>query len=270
MAVVGASRGIGRAIAERLSKKGAEVVLVARDEVALGEVARGLPGRSHVVAVDVTDPQAGMTMARAVETCCGRLDALVYSAGVLPLGPVSAMTLREFQHAMEVNFWGAVRSVQGLLPLLRRGERRSIVFLSSLATHFPLPFFAAYSGSKMALRGLAVALRQELASEGFHVGIVSPGPVDTGMVRGKLQTPLYRIPRWMPVLKAEDVAKAVDRVLLQRKADVVVPAWLTPLAWAGLARPFLMMRGYRWAVPGWEEEISHLVTNRTRFNQNRS
>ncbi|MDI3257463.1 MAG: SDR family oxidoreductase [Kyrpidia sp.] len=254
-AVIGASRGIGRAIAARLSEEGAETLLFARDHERLVQVAGTLPGRAHPIPVDVTDAGAGAAMADAVEHSCGRLDILIYSAGVLPLAPVFRMPVEEFQRTMDVNYWGAVRAVQGLLPWLRRGKRRSIVFLSSLATHFPLPFFAAYAGSKMALRGFAVSLRQELAPEGFHVAMVSPGPVDTGMVKGKLHTPMYRIPRWMPLLQDTDVARAVDRTLRRRRADVVVPGWLAPLAWLGLARPTVVMKSYGLAVPGWERAI---------------
>ncbi|MBE3552055.1 MAG: SDR family oxidoreductase [Kyrpidia tusciae] len=255
VAIVGASRGIGQAIATRLSGEGAEVILFARNRDGLLRVAETLPGKAHAFAVDVTSAAAASAMAEAVERSLGRLDALIYSAGVLPLAPVSAMLTEEFERTMNVNFWGAVRTVQGLVPILGRGGMKSIVLLSSLSTHFPLPFFAAYCSSKMALRGFAASLRQELAPQGFHVGLVSPGPVDTAMVKGKLHTPLYRVPPWMPLLRPEDVSRAVDRVLRRRRAEAIVPGWLAPLAWLGLARPSLVMGSYRFAVPGWEQAV---------------
>ncbi|MDI3327590.1 MAG: SDR family oxidoreductase [Alicyclobacillaceae bacterium] len=270
-AVVGASRGIGRAVAERLAARGARVLLIARDERALAELAGELPGTGHrAVAADVADPRAGMRLAREVQEWSGRLDILVYSAGVLPLGP--ALTLEEevAREAMEVNFWGAVRTVRSLWPAMRMGGRKSVILISSLATHMVLPFFFAYAGSKMALRAFAGALRQEWAAEGFHVGVVSPGPVNTGMVEGKLHTPLYRIPRWMPVLEAREVARAVDRAIYRRRKETVVPGWLAPLARLGAARPAWVETAYRWMVPDARRDVPDLVTSCSQFNQNHS
>jgi short-subunit dehydrogenase len=139
-----------------------------------------------------------------------------------------------------VNYLGAVNMIDAVLPLLRLGGRRSIVNVSSLAGKLAPPYMAAYAASKFALTAYTHSLRQELAPEGFHVGLVSPAPVDTPMIRGRVRTRYYPLPPGIGVLTPEATAKEIFRLVLFRTTDRTLPGRLSPLVRLGQAFPRLV------------------------------
>jgi short-subunit dehydrogenase len=146
---------------------------------------------------------------------------------------------------MKVNYLGITRVVGAMLPLLRLRKRRSIVNLSSFAGRLAPPYFGAYSASKWALQAYSHSLRQELRHEGFHVGLVLPGPVRSPMTDDLFGTPMYPVPFGVPVITTDVVAKAILRTTLNRRPETVVPGRFSGLLRLAAAFPALVDLYYR-------------------------
>jgi len=173
--LVGASEGLGRALAHRMSAAGAELILSARDSDTLAALAAELPGRSHVLPMDVTDPAA----VAAAQAQLGRVDGLVFLAGVYwPMKATDWDSDRAAQ-MITVNVNGAIRSVGAVLPqMLARGGGH-IVLTGSLSAYRGLPGTIGYSASKAAIMSLAESMHCDLHDSGIDVQLVNPGFIRT-------------------------------------------------------------------------------------------
>lgn len=178
--ITGATRGIGRAIAEDLAPDH-DLLLAGRDSAALEELARELPD-ARVLVADLTDEQAvtaaleqaGMLASDA------RLDAVVHSAGVLVPGTIEELTAGEWTRSFALNVVAVATLTRALLPALR-AARGTVVTLNSGAGWNAGAAGGAYAASKFALRALTDALREEEREHGMRVSSVHPGRVDTDM-----------------------------------------------------------------------------------------
>lgn len=186
--VTGAGRGIGAAIGKRLAAMGATVVLTARDEGRLKEVARGIGqagGRAEVAAFDLLDEDAVTRFAAGVKERHRRCDVLVNNAGVGRIGsPLHEMTSADWDVVMGTNLKAPYLMIRAFAPLMiaarDRGLGGHIVNISSLAGHNPLKNGAAYAASKWGLNGLTYSVAEELREYGIRVSAVAPGSVNTG------------------------------------------------------------------------------------------
>jgi uncharacterized protein len=180
--VTGASSGIGEATARRLARDGWRLILVARREERLRELAGSLPDASYV-PVDLTDDDAPTRVRQAVEERFdGRLDLLVNNAGAswrAAFGDRERGGWENVRRTMAVNFDSAVRLTEAMLPLLRASVPSSIVNVSSVAGRVGTAKGGAYSASKFALAGWTESLHMEEEANGVHVGLVLPGFVAT-------------------------------------------------------------------------------------------
>lgn len=176
--VTGASRGIGRVVAETLAGRGWRVALVARDRRALDEVLGGLPGEGHrALAFDVAD-EAAWQGAAAELTGIG---AVVCAAAILdPIGPVGSYSAAAFRRTLDVNVVGTLLAVTACLDGLR-ARRGGVVTFSGGGATGPLARFDAYAASKAAVVRLSENLAVELAADGVRVNCVAPGFVATQM-----------------------------------------------------------------------------------------
>ncbi|WP_290590567.1 SDR family NAD(P)-dependent oxidoreductase [Alicyclobacillus sp.] len=256
--LIGGSGGIGRASAIRFAARGAHVVLVARGRSGLEAVAEEIArqgGQADVMPADMSNPEAVRQLAAEVANRHGRVDVLVYGAAVFYLAPAEGLQLDRTRQAMDINYWGAVHAVQAFLPLIRRGRRKSITFISSLSVPCTPAFFTAYAAPKHALHGFAQSLRQELRPEGIAVTLVTPGPVDTQLIEGHLHQDMYRLPLGVPVLTADQAAEGVIQAVLRRRAEWVVPRRFGLAARLSRAFPTLLDAYYRWTIPGWTQTV---------------
>ena len=234
--VIGGSRGLGLAIAERFAADGAELVLAGRDAVALENAMKSLESRGarcRVQTLDVTDP-ASLTAARErIHADAGRIDVLVNSAGVVHGGAFLDVPLEHHRATYDVNVQGLVAATHTFLPDLLEAEEGHVVNMASAAGLIGLPWGAVYASSKWAVIGLSHSLRMELAQLGQgHVGVtaVCASFADTGMFEG------VRPPHLTRMLRPDKLAGKVHRAVLAGRPYVREP-WLvkfTPLLMAAL------------------------------------
>lgn len=183
--VSGGSRGLGLLIALQMAAEGARIVLLARDAEMLRraeeEIAATGP-RPMSIPCDVGVRQQAEEAIRRVAERFGRIDILVNDAGTIEVGPVEHMTLKDFEMAMAVHFWGPLYLTLAALPHLRRSRDREgrLVNISSIGGRLAVPHLLPYSASKFALTGLSDGLRAELAKDGIRVTTVLPGLMRTG------------------------------------------------------------------------------------------
>jgi NAD(P)-dependent dehydrogenase (short-subunit alcohol dehydrogenase family) len=169
--ITGASKGIGRATAAELARRGHRVVATARDPRTLD----GLDVDQRL-RLDVTD-QASVDA--AVEQA-GEIDVLISNAGVIFRAAVEASPTAEIERLYAQNTAGAIRVTQAVLPQMRQRQKGRLLFVSSAAGRTPLPGNAAYAATKWALEGFAETLAIEVAGFGIDVSLAEPGPVSSG------------------------------------------------------------------------------------------
>ena len=173
--LVGASEGLGRALAEKMSRAGAELVLSARDGSRLEALAEGLPGRATPMAMDVACPEA----VRAAAAAAGALDGVVYLAGLY--WPMTAAGWDPARAAAmcDVNLTGAVRVLGEVVPAMAAAGRGHVVLTGSLAGFRGLPGSIGYGASKAGVMALAESLHADLRGSGVEVQLVNPGFIRT-------------------------------------------------------------------------------------------
>lgn len=173
--LVGASEGLGRALAHRLSKAGAEVIVSARNAGRLEELAVELPGPARAVAVDVAD-RASVEAAAAE---AGEIDGMVYLAGVYWPMKAQAWDAEQAETMADINFTGCVRAVGAVLPAMVARGRGHVVLTGSLSGFRGLPGAIGYGASKAAVMSLAETMYADLRRTGIAVQVANPGFIKT-------------------------------------------------------------------------------------------
>ena len=227
MVVTGASTGIGETIAKIFADQGASVVMLSRDAGRV-EAARGRLGhgeRTLAMACDVrhredVDRALGLTLHHFQ-----RIDVWVNNAGHGLLDSVAQMDMAACREMFETNLFGAVGAMQAVIPVMQQQGGGTIINISSVAGHIPIPFHAGYSATKFALNAMGKAAGVELKKDGIHVLTVCPGYVRTAFgenaVRGN---ELKRVrPGSVRGITSERVARATLQGYLKRKREVIVP-----------------------------------------------
>lgn len=228
--IVGASSGIGRCIALQLADQGANLILASRDADNLELVKSNCASRGSsamVIPTDVTDRQNCQNLITRTIQENGKLDMLVYSAGIGMRADFEKVDNFEvFEKVMRVNFWGCINCVYYALPYLKASQGRLVV-LASLGAKFPTPHATFYSASKHAVAGFCDTLRIEEADATVSVTVVYPEWVETGISARALDQ------RGSPVgsmirqekgsMSAEKCASRVIKAAVNREREVI---WL--------------------------------------------
>jgi glucose 1-dehydrogenase len=196
--VVGASRGIGAAIALRLTQDGlarsgtAQIAITARaTSGALTDIAAqitALGGQPHVITGDMGDPAVPARIAAEAAAVCGGLDLVVANAGITSPGPLASLPLESWERLFAVNTRGPWLLAQSVYEALR-SSKGSFVAVASMSGMFPHPWMGAYSSTKAALIMLCQQLAQEWGPDGVRVNAVCPG-----MIRTPMTEPIYADP----------------------------------------------------------------------------
>jgi len=221
--VTGASSGIGEATARALADCGASVVLAARDEAKLAEIAQGIlatGGRALPVSTDVSDLDSVEAMVENTVDEFGALDILVNNAGLGLSGKVAEVRAEDLRYVFEINVIGPVNCVQAALPHMKRGGR--IINISSVVGKRAVPKVGGYCASKFALNALSDSLRVELAERGVTVTSVYPGTTRTAFKDNSRRTKDEKR-GWRPKgVGPEKVAEKIVRAAEKGSRDVYV------------------------------------------------
>jgi len=229
--VTGGSSGIGLAIATEGVRRGASVVLVARQPAALKRAAEHLQtlnpdSRVAVQSTSVTDSDALAEAVRLAKQQHGPIDLLVNSAGVSIPGYFEELTIDDFTQQIEINYLGTVRAIHAVLPAMKAEGYGWIVNISSVAGFKGFFGYTAYCGSKFAVNGFSEGLRSEL--ERHNVGVTLVCPPDT-------RTPMFN---------AEENRKPIETKRLSDSGTLLEPDEVAQATWNGLERSQF------WVVPG--------------------
>ena len=231
--ITGASMGIGQAIAKLFAENGARVVLLSRDS-ARAEAARsriGFVGQTMAISCDVRhreelDRAIGLTLHHFQ-----RIDIWVNNAGRGILSSFAAVSMADCREVFDTNFFGTLEAMKAVIPIMQQQGSGSIINISSVAGHIPLPFHSIYSGTKFAMNAVGKAARIELASSGINLLTVCPGYVRTDFGVNAIKGDEYKAvrPKSVRGISAERVARAVLQGYLKKKSEVVVPWFMHPV-----------------------------------------
>lgn len=221
--VTGASSGIGAATALELARRGARVVLAARRQEELAGVEGAIKtagGEALAIPTDVTDArQLERLVTRATETY-GRIDILVNNAGVGSHTAYAETSPTEIESALDINLTGAMLLTRLVLPGMLARKSGAIIAVASVSGFIGTS--PIYSATKFGLRGFCIGLRRELLHSGVSVSLVSPGFIRTPLTsrrRARMPGP-------------EIVARAIARLALRPKREVIVPRSYRLAIWA--------------------------------------
>ncbi|MDQ0011569.1 NADP-dependent 3-hydroxy acid dehydrogenase YdfG [Luteibacter jiangsuensis] len=178
--ITGASSGIGEATARHLARQGHRILLGARRIERLQALAEELarePGRIAYRALDVTRFDQMQAFADFAESTFGPVDVIVNNAGVMPLSPLNALKLGEWNRMIDVNVRGVLHGIAAVLPGMEARRRGHVINVSSIGGHAVSPTAAVYCATKYAVRAISDGLRQE--TDCIRVTVVSPGVVES-------------------------------------------------------------------------------------------
>jgi 2-hydroxycyclohexanecarboxyl-CoA dehydrogenase len=216
--VTGAAQGIGRAIATRLAEEGAPVAIADIQESVAANTAKELTAAGHVaiaVRLDVTSLASALAAVERVATEFGGLDILVNNAGWDKLEPFVQSTAETWDKVIAINFRGVIHCCKAAIPKLQERGGGKIVSIASDAGRVGSMGEAVYSGCKAGIVGFSKTLARELARNNINVNVVCPGPTETALLHGVMDTQpkvLDAMKRGIPMRRLgqpEDLAGAV-------------------------------------------------------------
>ncbi|MFJ3913551.1 SDR family oxidoreductase [Streptomyces vinaceus] len=182
VAITGASSGIGEATARRLAADGHRVFLGARRTDRLDALTREITaagGAADFRRLDVTDAADVNSFVRAARERYGRVDVMVNNAGVMPLSPLDALRVEEWDRMIDVNVRGVLYGIAAALPVMRAQGGGHFVNIASVGAYEVVPTAAVYCAGKFAVRAISEGLRQESRDGGIRVTLVSPGVTES-------------------------------------------------------------------------------------------
>lgn len=224
VAITGASSGIGEATARHLTRLGARVVVGARRTDRLRALAEELWGNGAHVEHHVLDVTRRDSVAAFVEFAqhrFGRIDALVNNAGVMPLSPLAALHVEEWEGMVDVNIKGVLYGIAAVLPVFERQGFGHVINVSSIAAYRVVPTAVVYCATKAAVNFITEGLRQE--SRSVRTTIISPGVTESELASSVThsETAAWLAEYRKHALPAEAIARAIAFAIAQ-PADVDV------------------------------------------------
>ena len=230
-AITGAGSGIGRALAEELSRRGAHLALSDVNEVGLAETVARCEGRGVKVTsqiVDVADRAAVEAWADLVVDEHGAVNLIFNNAGVAVAATLESISYEDFEWLMNINFWGVVHGTKAFLPHLKAAGEGHVVNVSSVFGLVSIPSQSAYNAAKFAVRGFTDALRIELEIDpcGVSATTIHPGGIATNIARdarvddsvadvaGSTEEAMVEFDKFLrtpPEKAARQILKAVER-----------------------------------------------------------
>ena len=226
--ITGASRGIGKAIAQDLAKAGAYVILTARNESDLKDVVRSIAregGKASAFILDISDESAVQQFLVSISDMCGHVDILVNNAGIGSFQPVTETDSNFWDQVMDVNVKGTFLMCKHLLPLMQKNGSGHIISIASDVSKRTFANGAMYCASKYAQDAFCSALRKEVRPFNIKVSVIYPGFVETSFndrIPGANEEKLR--------LNPEDVANTVNYILSAPAHVVIDELMIHPLS----------------------------------------
>ena len=223
--ITGASSGLGEATARRLAKNGAKLMLAARREDRLQKLVSDIEqngGKAKYQITDVTDRAAVEALARATKEAYGQIDVLVNNAGLMPLSPLAATKVDEWEKMVDVNIKGVLFSIAAVMPIMLEQESGHIINISSVAGHKVFAGGTVYCATKFAVKAISEGIRLESGGK-IRSTNISPGAVDTELTNtishdetAKNVQQIYNV-----AIDADAIARAITFAIEQpREVDV--------------------------------------------------
>jgi short-subunit dehydrogenase len=238
--ITGASAGVGAACARAFAVQKANLVLVARGQQGLDLIKEELSTQTNVLTVvmDVSDTDQCLALFAKAELEFGSVDVLVNNAGMHSRGNLETVSPADVGAMVDINIRAPLMLSCAAIPYLRRAGGGGIVMVGSLAGMAPLQGAATYSGTKAGLRAFTYALADEVQGTGIHVGVVSPGPIDTGFIMDEIDN-VEDIVFSQPMSSASEVADAVLRIAGGDKLEIPMPTASGKMVNLGYLFPWL-------------------------------
>jgi short-subunit dehydrogenase len=217
--VTGASEGIGKAIAEKLAKEGAKLVLAARSEDKLAALAHELPG-SVAVRADMSDQNEIQNLIDRAMEMHGRIDILVNNAGQGMIGPVESVDIDKYRHIMDLNVFGPLFAMELVIPHMRAQGGGMIVNISSRVSKNYFPMLGAYASTKYALNALSLTARAELAKDNIIVSVMHPKMTATNFNKNALGEPVdFSNRAGRPAMEIDTAEQVADKTIELIKSE---------------------------------------------------
>ena len=230
VAITGGARGIGKATAEALVRRGCRVAIGDLDLALAEGTAAGLGGGSVALALDVSDRASFEAFLDEAERQLGPIDVVINNAGIMPVTPFVEESEDSFRRQIDINFVGVIHGTQLAMQRMIPRDSGHIVNIASQAGKAGFPGIATYSATKHAVVGLSEAVRQELRGRNVEIACVMPTVVNTELTAGVGQ-------KWLKPVETTDVAEAIVDALEVPRFDVYVPKANGALLRAGALMP---------------------------------
>ncbi len=223
--ITGASAGVGAACARAFAAQNAKLVLVARGRAGLNKIAKELREQCEVLTqvMDVADTEHCLKLLKKAEAKFGQVHVLINNAGMHARGDLEKVDPADVAAMVDINLRAPMVLSCAAIPFLRKAGSGAIVMIGSLAGRAPLQGAVTYSGTKAGLRAFAYGLADELKDANINVGVVSPGPVDTGFIMDEIDQ-VEDIVFSQPMSSAAQVADAVVEIAQGKQVEISLPA----------------------------------------------
>ena len=221
--ITGGSSGLGEATAHYLAEKGAKVVLGARRVEKLEKVASEIKkngGAVEILRTDVTNVDDVKALVKKAIDSFGKINVMVNNAGIMPLAPLSALKINEWDSMIDVNIKGVLYGIAAALPEFQKQKSGHFINLASVAGLKVSPGGAVYSGTKYAVRAISEGLRQEVGKD-IRTTILTPGLIDSELQLGSSDEATSQFVQqvYKDAIPAISIAKAVAYAI-EQPADV--------------------------------------------------
>lgn len=218
--IIGASSGIGEALAKELSSRGAVLTLSARREDKLHELRKSLGDNHNVCPLDIADYQSVQAALSCAQKGFHRIDSVINLAALYEPGKLSELSLEKTRTLIDVNLMGMFNLIHTILPILQRQEKAQFVLCGSVAGFKGLPNAQPYSASKAAVINLAESLKAE--NPALDIKLINPGFVRTPLTdKNEFNMPM--------MVEPEQAAKAIADGLLKKSFEIHFPKRFTSL-----------------------------------------
>ncbi|MFA0016605.1 SDR family oxidoreductase [Vibrio lentus] len=217
--ITGASSGLGEAMARKLASQGASVVLGARRVEKLNAIVADIKnenGHAVALATDVTKAESVKALVDLAVTTFGRADVMINNAGIMPLSPLSALKVQEWNDTIDVNIKGVLNGIAAALPVFEQQETGHFINLASVAGHKVSPASSVYAGTKFAVRAISEGLRMEVGRN-IRTTVISPGLIDSELKHGSSDATTSQFVNevYKDAISATSIANAVAYVIEQ-------------------------------------------------------